>query len=202
MRAVVAITQVTLDGVMQGPGDPEEDPSHGFTHGGWAMPFIDEATMDAVGDAFAGEFDLLLGRRTYDIWAAYWPKHADDPIGEAFGRATKYVATRGRGKLGWATSKRVGPDAVAEVRRLKASDGPPLHVWGSSDLLQSLIAADLVDEFRLWVFPVVLGEGKRLFGNGVPPRRLSLVSTRATPAGVLLNTYRPAGRLPPPIRLK
>jgi dihydrofolate reductase len=196
MRPVIAITQVTLDGVMQGPGRPEEDTSNGFTHGGWAMPYIDDEGSKAIAGTFAGEFDLLLGRRTYDIWAAYWPHHADNPIGKAFAKATKYVATRGHGKLGWAVSKRIGPDAVDEVRRLKASKGPPLQVWGSGDLLQALIAADLVDEHRLWVFPVVLGEGKRLFGTGLPPRRFSLVATRSTSAGVLLNTYRPAGPLP------
>jgi dihydrofolate reductase len=193
MRKLIAITQVTLDGVMQGPGGPEEDPSNGFTQGGWAIPFIDDEAGKAIAGTFAGEFDLLLGRRTYDIWTAYWPHHVDNPIGEAFAKATKYVATRSQGKLGWKVSKRIGPDAVDGVRKLKASKGPPLQVWGSSDLLQSLIAADLVDEYRLWVFPVVLGEGKRLFEPGVPPRGLSLVATQSTASGVLLNTYRPAG---------
>lgn len=192
MRPLVAITQVSLDGVMQAPGGPEEDPSNGFVHGGWAMPFVDEAAGEIIAEVVAGEFDLLLGRRTYDIWAAYWP-HQDDFIGKAFAKATKYVVTHRAEGLDWAPSVRVGGDVVAEVRRLKASPGPPLHVWGSSVVLQTLIGADLVDEFRLWVFPVVLGEGKRLFEKGVPARSLSLVATRRTPSGVLANTYRPAG---------
>ena len=196
MRKIIAITQVTLDGVMQSPGGPEEDPSNGFTDGGWAIPFMDEEGSLAVGDAFAGEFDLLLGRRTYDIWAGYWPHHDDNPIGEAFKRATKYVVTHRSKGLGWKTSKRIGGDVVDEIRRLKASKGPELRLWGSSNLLQTLVAADLVEEHRLWVFPVVLGKGKRLFENGVPPRGFSLVATQRTPSGVLLNTYRPAGPLP------
>ncbi len=195
MRKIIAITQVTLDGVMQAPGGPEEDPRHGFTHGGWAMPFMDEAGGRAIGEIIAGEFDMLLGRRTYEIFAAYWPSQGENPIAKAFNRATKFVVTRSLDHLDWKTSQPIGGDVVNEIRRLKASNGPALHVWGSGELLQTLIAAELVDEFRLWVFPVVLGQGKRLFEDGLPSRRLSLVSTRSTPSGVLLNTYRPAGPL-------
>jgi dihydrofolate reductase len=196
MRKIIAITQVTLDDVMQGPGGPEEDPSNGFTHGGWAMPFVDDAASKVIGETIAGEFDMLLGRRTYEIFAAYWPNHGDNPIGKAFNKATKYVVTRTLDRLEWKKSRRIDGDVVEEVRQLKASDGPALHIWGSSKLLQTLIAADLIDEHRLWVFPVVLGQGKRLFENGVPPRGLTLVETRSTPRGVLLNTYHPAGPLP------
>ena len=193
MRKIIAITQVTLDGVMQAPGGPEEDPRNGFTHGGWAMPFLDDGLHQAIGETIAGEFDMLLGRRTYEIFAAYWPNQGDNPIAKAFNKATKYVVTRTLDQLDWKTSQRISGDVVDEVRRLKASDGPALHMWGSHELLQTLIAADLIDEHRLWVFPVVLGKGKRLFENGVPPRGLTLVDTRSTPNGVLLNTYRPAG---------
>jgi dihydrofolate reductase len=193
MRNIIAITQVTLDGVMQAPGGAEEDRRNGFSHGGWAMPFVDDDAKRVVGETIAGEFDMLLGRRTFEIFASYWPHQGDNPIAKAFNKATKYVVSRSLDGLAWKTSQRIGGDVVDGVRRLKASDGPALHVWGSSELLQTLIAADLVDEYRLWVFPVVLGEGKRLFGNGVPPRRLALVATRSTPSGVLLNTYRPAG---------
>ena len=197
MRKLIAITQVTLDGVMQSPGGPEEDSANGFTHGGWAMRFRDDAGKQALGEMIAGEFDMLLGRRTYDIFAAYWPNQGgDNPIAKAFDKATKYVVTRSFDRLAWKNSQRIGGDVVNEVRRLKASDGPPLHVWGSSTLLQTLITAELVDEYRIWIFPVVLGKGKRLFENGVPPRDLALVSTRSTSKGVLLNTYRPAGPLP------
>ncbi len=196
MRKLIAITQVTLDGVMQAPGGPEEDPSHGFSHGGWAMHFLDDVGGQAIGEIMAGEFDLLLGRRTYEIFAAYWPYQGGNPIGEAFNRATKYVATRSLHQLDWENSQPLGGDVADEVRRLKASSGPPLHVWGSGELLQTLIAAGLVDEYRIWIFPVVLGGGKRLFENGVPPGALTLVETRSTPSGVLLTTYHPAGPLP------
>lgn len=191
MREIIAITQVTLDGIMQAPGGPEEDPSNGFTHGGWALPFGDDVLHQIIGETIAGEFDMLLGRRTYEIFASYWPHHADNPIGKAFNRATKYVVTRSLSQLDWEHSHPIGGDVVAELRRLKASAGPVLHLWGSSELLQTLITAELVEEHRLWVAPVVLGKGKRLFEPGVPPRGLALVETRSTPKGVLINTYRP-----------
>jgi dihydrofolate reductase len=195
MRKLIAITQLTLDGVMQAPGGPEEDPSNGFTHGGWAMPFGDDALSQIIGETIAGEFDMLLGHRTYEIFAGYWP-YQDGTIAKAFNKARKYVVTRTLDELDWETSVRMGGDAVEEVRRLKASDGPALHVWGSGELLQTLIPAELVDEHRLWIAPVVLGEGTRLFGNGIPPRSFTLVDTRSTPSGVLANTYHPAGPLP------
>ena len=154
-RQIIAITQVTLDGVMQGPGGP----------------------------------DLLLGRRTYDIWIDYWPKQ-EGPIAAAFGNATKYVVTRKTDPLTWETSKRIGADVVGEVRKLKATDGPPLHVWGSGKLLQTLMGARLVDEHRIWLFPLVLGQGKRLFEEGLPRHELGLFDTRRTAKGVVLNTYR------------
>jgi dihydrofolate reductase len=192
MRKLIAITQVTVDGIMQAPGGPEEDPSEGFTHGGWAMSYGDDILHQVLDETIAGEFDLLLGRRTYQIFAGYWPKHDDNPIGKAFNRATKYVATRTLRQLDWRKSQRIGDDVVKELHRLKAAAGPELHLWGSSNLLQTLIAAELVDEHRLWIAPVVLGQGKRLFENGVPPRGLKLVETRSTTTGVILNTYRPA----------
>ena len=159
------------------------------------MPFGDDALSQVIDETIAGEFDMLLGRRTYDVFAHYWPKQ-NGPIATAFNKATKYVVTRSLDQLDWENSQHICGGVVDEVRRLKASDGPALHIWGSSELLQTLIAAELVDEYRIWVFPLVLGEGKRLFENGVPPRGLSLVATRSTPRGVLLNTYRPAGPLP------
>ena len=196
MRKLIAITQVTVDGVMQSPGGPEEDPRNGFTYGGWAMSFGDEVLGQVIAETIAGDFEMLLGRRTYENFAAYWPHHGDNPIGKAFNQATKYVVTRTLHRLDWKNSRRIAGDVVDEVRRLKAADGPALHVWGSGELLQTLIAAELVDEHRLWVAPVVLGKGKRLFENGVPPRGLALVETRRTSTGVLINTYRAAGSLP------
>ncbi len=195
MRKIIAITQVSLDGVMQSPGGPREDPANGFSHGGWAMPFVDDAVGQALRATVAGEFDMLLGRRTYEIFAAYWPNQ-HGPIAAAFNKATKYVVTHGLDEPAWKNSQYLTGDVVHEARRLQASDGPDLQIWGSSKLLQALIAADLVDEYRIWISPVVVGRGKRLFENGAPPRRLSLVESRSTPKGVLLNTYRPAGPLP------
>ncbi len=143
MRKIIAITHVTLDGVMQAPGGPEEDASGGFTHGGWTVPFRSEAGGKAIGEMMAGEFDMLLGRRTYDIFAGYWPKHGDNPIGKAFNKATKYVITHRSDPLPWENSQRL--DSVEQVGKLKASDGPELHTWGgSSQLLQALTTAELV----------------------------------------------------------
>lgn len=196
MRKLIAITHVTLDGIMQAPGGPEEDPRGGFTQGGWAMPFYDEAVDEALGKIMSGEFDLLLGRRTCEIFAAYWPYAGDNSIAKVFNKAKKFVVTHSLDRLDWVNSQPIGGDAMDEIRRLKAFDGPELHLWGSGELLQTLIAADLVDEFRVWVYPLVLGKGKRLFENSVPPRGLTLVESRSAPTGVLFNTYRPAGPLP------
>lgn len=203
MRKIIAITQVSLDGIMQAPGGPEEDPSGGFTQGGWAMSF--ETKENPIGELLARNYDLLLGRRTYEIWASYWPfQDPENPIAKGFNRVTKHVVTRTITTFSWAKSQPVGgavQDTVAALHRLKASDGPELHLWGSSNLLQTLIAANLVDEYRLWVFPVLLGRGKRLFENGVPPGKLALVESRRDPSGVLFNTYHPAGPLPKAVPL-
>jgi dihydrofolate reductase len=197
MRKIIAITQITLDGIMQAPGGPEEDSSCGFTQGGWAMPFIDKASKNVLDEIMSGKFDLLLGRRTYEIFAGYWPFAGDNTIARAFNQATKFVVTRTLQQLDWANSRSIGGDVINGIRRLKASDGPELHIWGSSELLQMLIAADLVDEFRLWIIPVILGQGKRLFEKGVPPRALTLVKSHTSPSGVVFNTYRSTGSLPP-----
>lgn len=192
MRKIIAITQLSLDGVMQSPGGKEEDPRSGFDLGGWAMAYGDATLHGVLNETISGPFDLLLGRRTYDIWAGYWPQNGDNPIGAAFNRATKYVATRRAKKLGWAQSERLDGDIVKKLHRLKAGKGPELHVWGSGNLLQTLIAADLVDEYRHWICPLVLGKGKRLFEPGLPSRPLALVESVSTTTGVLINTYRPA----------
>jgi dihydrofolate reductase len=160
------------------------------------MPFVDDALGEILEETIAGKFDLLLSRRTYEIFAAYWP-YQDNAIGKAFTKAMKYVVTRTLDRLDWERSQRIQGDVVEKIRQLKAAKGPALHIWGSSQLLQTLIAADLVDEYRMWVSPAVLGQGKRLFENGVPPRALALVETRSTPKGVLTNTYRPAGPVKP-----
>lgn len=191
MRKIIALHHLSLDGVMQAPGGPKEDPRNGFDLGGWAMAFSDPILSKVILGTIAGRYDLLLGRRTYEIWADYWPHHGDNPIGRAFNRATKYVATRRPGRLDWENSRRIDGDVVKKLRLLRASAGPELHVWGSGKLLQTLMSVDLVDEHRLWVYPVVLGKGRRLFEKGLPPQGLTLVKSRSTPAGILINTYRP-----------
>jgi dihydrofolate reductase len=196
VRKLIAITQMSLDGVMQAPGGPEEDPQGGFTHGGWAMIFDDDLVPKYLEKIMAGKFDLLLGRRTYDIWVGYWPRHTDNFIGKAFDKAVKYVVTRGKQPLPWKESVRIGGKAVEGIRKLKRTTGPDLHVWGSSELLQTLIQAKLVDEHQIWIFPAVLGYGKRLFEPGTRPHRLKLVETKAGSGGVIINTYRQDGSIP------
>lgn len=197
MRQIISITQLTLDGVMQSPGGPEEDPRDGFPHGGWAMGYGDEVFMEELDKTLSGEFAMLLGGWTWRLFASYWPQQ-ENSIATAFNGAPKYAVTRRPEPLEpyWANSHRIdGDHAVDEIRALKATDGPDLHIWGSSQLLQTLITADLIDEYRLWIVPAVLGQGRRLFETGVPPRGLALVSTRSTPSGVLFNHYRPAGAI-------
>jgi dihydrofolate reductase len=190
MRKIISIVQLTLDGVMQAPGGPEEDSRGAFTQGGWAMRFGDEVLLKTLNETTSGTYDLLLGRWTYDLFASYWPKHIDNPVGAGFDSATKHVVTSRPGPLDWAPARAIS-DGIEGVRRLKASDGPDLHVWGSHMLLQALTAAGLIDEYRLWIAPVVLGQGKRLFEAGLPPRDLKLVDSVRTPSGLLLNTYWP-----------
>ncbi|WP_342085479.1 dihydrofolate reductase family protein [Dyadobacter sp. OTU695] len=195
MGKIIAITQLSVDGVMQAPGGPEEDPSSGFKHGGWFMHYGDDILHKEINEIISGEFEMLLGRRTYDIFASYWPLHDDDPIGKAFNKAKKYIATRTLDHLDW-NNAQVVSDVVKEVGQLRAADGPEIHIWGSSDLLQTLISAGLVDEHRLWIAPVVLGGGKRLFENGVPAGGLTLTDTKTTSTGMIINRYSPAGPLP------
>jgi len=174
---------------MQGPGGPEEDRSGGFDHGGWSFGYWDDAMGAFIGEAMAQPFDLVLGRRTYELFAAHWPS-SDDPAGEALNRATKHVASRTRTDLEWENSRLIAGDVPEAIRALKAQDGPELQVHGSADLLQTLIAHDLVDEFRVWTFPVVLGTGKRLFGDGTVPSGLELVRSEIASTGVIIAVYR------------
>jgi len=195
MGKIIAITQLSVDGVMQAPGGPDEDTASGFKHGGWFMHYGDDLLHKALDETISGEFEMLLGRRTYDIFASYWPHHDENPIGKAFNKAKKYIATPTLEKLDWNNAYIIS-EVVEEVGKLRASDGPDIHIWGSSNLLQTLISAGLVDEHRLWIAPVVLGGGKRLFENGVPAGGLTLVDTQVTSTGMIMNTYRPSGKLP------
>lgn len=193
MRKVIASAFVSLDGVMQAPGGPEEDPTGGFAHGGWVAGVWHDELGEVIDRVFARPYDLLLGRKTYEIFAAHWPHVGDDdPIARQFNACRKFVATSSREPLSWANSTALH-DAAAEVRKLKQSDGPDLLVQGSSGLMQTLLAHDLLDEVTLLVFPLTLGSGKKFFGSGTQPGALSVVSSSVTPAGVLAATYRPAG---------
>jgi dihydrofolate reductase len=192
MRRVVCAAFVSLDGVMQAPGGPEEDPIGGFRFGGWVFPYWDEIVDAAMGESFGRPFDLLLGRKTYEIFAAHWP-FTDEPPAELFNGVTKYVATSSAEPLAWANSVRLDGDVPAAVARLKQSDGPDLLTQGSSVLVQSLLAAGLVDELNLLIFPVLLGRGKKLFGDATKPGDLTLVSSEASTTGVIIARYRAAG---------
>ncbi len=185
---------MTLDGVMQAPGGPEEDPTGGFAHGGWAVNYWDDVIGEKMDEWMGHPFDLLLGRKTYEIFAAHWP-HADDPTAEVLNAATKHVASTTLDKLDWDNSKLIEGDVPSGVARLKEEDGPELQVHGSGNLIQTLLANDLVDEFQLKIFPVLVGPGKRLFGDGPHAAGLELVDHTITPNGVMLATYRPAGEL-------
>jgi dihydrofolate reductase len=193
MRTIRIIEHISLDGVIQAPGGPDEDRDGGFAYGGWSFPYTDPLVGDFIAGVHAEPFDLLLGRRTYDIWSAYWPTAKPSPIGDAINAATKYVATHRPETLDWGPSRGLGTDLAGGVRRMKASDGPNVLMWGSSTLPGVLLKQGLVDEVVLIVYPVLLGTGKRLFPEGADPRELALTTTRAAPSGVILSTYKPVG---------
>lgn len=187
MRRLKVLEHLSLDGVIQSPGSAEEDPSGGFRQGGWIGPYADEGLGAALRAQMEGPFDLLLGRRTYDIWAPFWPLHAEDwPAAQ---RATKYVATRSGSAHRWEPCVFLDGDIPARVRALKEEEGPELHLWGSGALLQTLLAADLVDEFWLLLYPLTLGPGKRLFGAGTLPASFRLKETRVAANGLMLLDY-------------
>jgi dihydrofolate reductase len=193
MRKIRIIEQISLDGVIQAPGGPNEDGD--YPHGGWAVPHSDPAVREAIDAGHGQAFDLLLGRRTYDIWSDYWPKAQNSPMADSLNAATKHVATYRPDSLGWGPVADLGPDIVEGVRRIKAKDGPDLIVWGSSTLTPVLLEHGLADEVLLLVFPILLGTGKRFFSDGTPPRELALVDTKAASSGVVISTYRPMGPL-------
>jgi dihydrofolate reductase len=197
MRTLVVTTFVTLDGVMQAPGGPGEDPSGGFGHEGWLVPHFDDAVGEQVTEWFTGAQDFLLGRTTYDLFHAAWPKMvSDDPVSQGLNFKLKHVASRTlSAPLEWETARLIEGDVAEAVRALKAEDGGELQVHGSAGLIQTLLREDLVDELRMIVFPVVLGEGKRLFGDGAIPRSWRLTSSRTSPSGCLMAAYRRVGEV-------
>ncbi len=201
MRKIIANTFLSLDGVMQAPGGPEEDPAGGFVHGGWSVNYWDEMMMKIMGEWISKPFDLLLGRKTYEIFAAHWPFVKNDPdklnqmAADSLNGARKYVVSKTLSKADWQNSTLIKGDVVKEIAKLKNQDGPEIQVHGSSNLLQTLLKNDLVDECRLLIFPVVLGSGKRLFGEGVLAAGWKLVDSKTSATGVVIATYVRAGEI-------
>jgi dihydrofolate reductase len=196
MRKLIVQTFVTLDGVMQAPGGPGEDDDGGFAHGGWSVSYWDDQMGEVMDEATSRPFAMVLGRRTYDIMAAFWPHASEEEGGKVFNDATKYVASRSRPNLeAWSNSVLIEGDAADGLAALKAEDGPELQVHGSANLIQTLLRHNLVDQYRLWVFPVVLGSGKRLFGDGAMPAGLKLVDSTVSSTGVVMGTWEPAGEI-------
>jgi dihydrofolate reductase len=198
MRKLTGAVFVSLDGVMQAPGGPEEDPTGGFALGGWTFDYWD-ASMEVSDAGFDGkDRELVLGRRTYEIFEAYWPyQSGEDPTAKCLNAARKYVASRTLSTLHWNNATLLDGDAVTAIAALKAQPGPDLQIIGSGGLIQSLQAASLIDEYNVWTFPVVLGGGKRLFAEGARPSALRLVDSRASTTGVVMSTYVPDGDVRP-----
>jgi len=195
MRRLIVNTFLTLDGVMQAPGGPGEDDSGGFTYGGWSVNYWDEPMGRFMDEAMSRPFDLVLGRKTYDIFAAHWPNAPEEAGGKPLNDATKYVASRGRPALEWSNSVLIDGDVAEGVAALKAEEGPELQVHGSGNLVQTLLRHGLVDQFRLMVFPLVIGSGKRLFAEGTLPAGLRLVDSSVSTTGVLMGVYEPVGEI-------
>jgi dihydrofolate reductase len=197
MRKILVLTFLTLDGVMQAPGGPEEDTSGGFSNGGWSFPYFDEFLGKVMGEQMGRPFDLLLGRKTYELFAAYWP-HQDEktnPGADALNKAKKYVASHSATTLAWKNSVLLQGDVVEEIKKLKEEDGPELQVHGSGDFIQTLLKHDLVDELWLKIFPITLGTGKRLFAEGTIPAAFALRNSKVSPRGVIIANYERAGEV-------
>ena len=194
MRKLIVLSFITLDGVMQAPGGPEEDPSGNFKFGGWTVGYFDDVTGSVMGEQMGHPFDLLLGRRTYDIFASYWPK-ADDETARAINKAKKYVVSKRPVSQDWEGTIAITGDVVEQVNKVKAESGPDLQVHGSGNLIQTLLKHDLVDELWLKTFPVVLGTGKRLFADGALATGWQLLKSQVTPSGVVVASYARAGEV-------
>jgi dihydrofolate reductase len=190
VRKLVVNTMMSLDGVMQAPGGPDEDPTGGFTHGGWAANYFDEEMMRQVAES--APYELLLGRGTYEIFAAHWP-YDEGPIADHLNSTRKHVASTTLERVDWNNSTLITGDVAEYVATLKSQDGPEIQVHGSPGLLQTLIEHDLIDEYRMWIFPLTLGTGKRAFGDGTIPAALKLVDSKVSGTGVTINTYERAG---------
>jgi dihydrofolate reductase len=197
MRKLVVLSFITLDGVMQAPGGPEEDPTGGFKHGGWVAGYFDDFLGKVMVEQMSRPFDLLLGRKTYEIFAAHWPyvKTKEDPIAAGINKAKKYVASKRLITLDWSNSELLKGDVAKEVKKLKEQDGPEIQVHGSGNLIQTLLKHDLVDELWLKIFPITLGRGKRLFAEGTIPVGFKLLESETSPTGVIIASYARAGEV-------
>lgn len=193
MRKIKIFEHISLDGVIQAPGGRNEDGD--YPYGGWTVPHVDPGIRDFIVAMHSADFDLLLGRHTYDIWSGYWPNAGDFPLANSLNAATKYVATHRPESLEWGPVESLGSDIIAGIRRVKAIDGPDLIVWGSSTVTPVLLEHALADVVLLLVYPVLLGTGKRFFSERTPPCEFKLISTTAASSGVIINTYAPAGPL-------
>jgi dihydrofolate reductase len=193
MRKIIVLSFITLDGVMQGPGGPTEDTSGNFTHGGWTVPYFDDFLGNTMEEQMSKPFDLLLGRKTFEIFASYWPHHEDE--GAGINKATKYVASNTLTTHEWSKSVFLKSNVVDEIKKLKQQDGPDLQVHGSGNLIQTLLKHDLVDEFWLKIFPITLGTGKRLFAEGSMPVAFTLHESKTSPRGVIVASYKRAGEV-------
>ena len=193
MRNIIVLTFLSLDGVMQAPGGPEEDTSGGFKYGGWTVPYFDDFTGKIMEEQMSKPSELLLGRKTFEIFASYWPEHEDNWPG--INEMTKYVVSHSLLTLEWNNSVLLSGDVVEEIKKLKAQDGPDLYVHGSGNLIQTLMKHDLVDEFWLKIFPVTLGNGKRLFAEGTIPAAFTLEEAKISPKGVIIANYKRAGEV-------
>ena len=193
MRKVIVLEHLSLDGVIQAPGGPDEDPSGGFMHGGWIAPYSDEILGTALRRQMNMPFDLLLGRKTFEIWAPYWPHHGD--IWPGVNTATKYVASNTIRSAEWQPSQFLNGDIAEKVAHIKQQPGPDLHVWGSGNLIQTLIKHDLVDVFWLMIYPITLGSGKRLFADGTIPAAFKVTESIVTPSGVIVVNYERDGAI-------
>jgi len=193
MRKIIVLSMITLDGVIQAPGDPEEDLTGGFKYGGWTAPYVDDFVGRTMGEQTSGSSDLLLGRKTFEIFASYWPHHEDNWPG--VNKATKYVVSNTLSRHEWSPSVFLKGNVVDEIKKLKQQEGPDLHVYGSGKLIQTLLKQDLVDEFWLRIFPITLGPGKRLFAEGTLPAAFSLQETKTSPTGVIIASYKRAGEV-------
>jgi dihydrofolate reductase len=194
MRKLTVNTFMSLDGVMQAPGGPDEDPTGGFEHGGWGVNYMDDEMMGQVAEA--APYELLLGRGTYEIFAAHWP-YDEGPIADRLNGTRKHVASTTLERVEWNNSTLINGDVAEYVAHLKEQDGPEIQVHGSPGLIQTLLEHDLIDEFRLWIFPVVIGTGKRFFGEGTIPAAMKLVSSKVSKTGVTINSYERAGDIDP-----